>query len=637
MGSSGLGVAAFALEPPGAQGEQLLLAATAMAASVVVSNNPPGNQGGRVELTALGVTTPGTVTVNGTSPSGASINEVTSNIPAQASNVQSPEIGAFKYLTQKIFATVTSLACSAGLLTGGGLVRAESIVAEKYLFPADDFELNPIYGTESANEFSNVPVRHRNIQQLLLDSAWQYTQSLYPETSLAIAYLLFGAPVSVLPLAASTTLLKSAATSSPISLTPAVLPPGSILQFVVSGAGAAGTIVLAGTNFQGATIGETITASGNGTFPSTLNYWTITSITVTGLTGYSINVNSIGPSQLNANGLCSTYSGVTTQPALPGMGLIFVVSGASTGGSIVLAGTNPMGQAISETVIASGNGVFFTQNVYNHVTGGGALSVTGLTGGSMAVFGVFGWQYKFNDVANFDAFYTAMLALFDGTSTRVSPFAFIEEANWDIEKDKIYKITAKGRAQSATVVGDRTTTPLSTNRLSTLPTPPDQPVAGWQTAAWLDAEGTTPQTVVLPTLLVCKVAAKVPKQTIVPLTNSQKFQEAHDLKEGREFSIEATLNFKDVILRDAWRRNAKEILSVGALGPSIGFGGGTLYQKAWFWTMPFKFEGEGLKVDSTPAKANPEMTLKGMCEYSSQLGYSIQLTIQNQFAPTITN
>lgn len=643
MGSAGLGVAAVALEPPGAQGEQLLLPAAAMAASVAVSTNPPGSRGGRVEVTALGVTSSDTMTVNGTSPSGTSINETTPPVPIPPANGQSPEVVAFKHLTQKVFSTVTSVACGAGLLTGGGLVRVESIAAEKFLFPADDFKLGDAYGTESPLEFRNVPVRHTNIQQLLLDVAWEYVQKLYPETSELVAYLLFGAPTSVTPLGpGGTALVTAPQTSSPF--TPLNWGIGGIPQFVVTGASVGGTIAVSGVRWDGTAISETITASGNGTFTGVNNYWKTPTVTVTGLTGYSISAYVLNSAPLLGNtALTNATAGANgqimsvgiAQPTLPGMLMAFEIEGTSGTGKIVLTGTLNTGATVTETIPVSGNGIAYSQNVYKTIAVGGIVVFgASFNGGWITGSGVFGWKKLFNDVAGFDTYYTAMLALFDGTSTRLAPFSFIEEADITIEKDKIYTINGKGRAQSATVVGDRTTSPLAQNRLTSLPAPPDQPVAGWQTYAWLDADGATPQTTIMPTLLICKISGKHPKETITSLQNTQKFGEVHDKKDGREWVIDATINFKDVVLRDAWRRNAKEILSVGAFGPSIGFNStsGTLYQKAWYWTMPFKFEGN-FTIDATPQKANVEANLKGMGEYSPSLGYSVQLTVQNQQPP----
>jgi hypothetical protein len=92
--------------------------------------------------------------------------------------------------------------------------------------------------------------------------------------------------------------LKSAATSSPITLTSVpttVSGVGAFLQFVVSGAsGFPGTIAITGTNLAGGTISENITVSANTTYTSVNSYVTVTNLTVATITGYSINIIGLG-------------------------------------------------------------------------------------------------------------------------------------------------------------------------------------------------------------------------------------------------------------------------------------------------------------------------------------------------------
>lgn len=91
--------------------------------------------------------------------------------------------------------------------------------------------------------------------------------------------------------------LKSAATSSPITLTNAIttVAPSAFLQFVVSGAtGFNGTISITGTNLAGGAVSENITVTANGTYTSVNAYASTSSITVSTITGYSINVIGLG-------------------------------------------------------------------------------------------------------------------------------------------------------------------------------------------------------------------------------------------------------------------------------------------------------------------------------------------------------
>lgn len=89
--------------------------------------------------------------------------------------------------------------------------------------------------------------------------------------------------------------LATAQTASPLTLAsqPSTAAPVCYLQFVISGASAGGTITINGTGLNGSTPSETLNPSGNGTYQTTNWYQTITSITVTGLTGFSVNVNAL--------------------------------------------------------------------------------------------------------------------------------------------------------------------------------------------------------------------------------------------------------------------------------------------------------------------------------------------------------
>jgi hypothetical protein len=107
----------------------------------------------------------------------------------------------------------------------------------------------------------------------------------------------------------ATGILKTAATTSPITLTnaPNTVAPSVILQFVITGAGASGSLALVGFDIAGGALSETVTCSGNGTFVSVNAYSSLTSATVTGLTGYSITINGLGVpyagSQFQSGGL----------------------------------------------------------------------------------------------------------------------------------------------------------------------------------------------------------------------------------------------------------------------------------------------------------------------------------------------
>ena len=645
MGTAAVGVINIDLESLTNQGVQPLLPNTALATNIASGFTQPVNGTGvHIEMTVLANTTTGVVTINGTAPGGAVISEPTPTVPAPPANTQSPELAAFKYVTTQAFATVTSVTMPSGLANGGGLIRLGGIDFGKYLLPSE-MKYDDKRAEYSANEHRNLPARHTNVMHLPIEETGDITQSLYPETSLWIAYMLFGNPVFIGPASnAATTLLKSAASASPIVLT--TQPgPGSQIQFVVSGSTATGNITINGTNFLGAAISEVVAANGtngNGTYTSVNAYWTITSITYTGLTTGSITVNAINASNnLLVGTAVAANMTLATPPLLPGQNLIFSVSGTAIAGTITVVGTDPRGRPVSDviTVPANGAGLYYTQNVYQTVNNGvsNQFSTTGLTAGTIAVYGTFGWIYKWNDITNAAAFYTAALEFFSGTDSRIYPFTYLEEASVDFTTMKEVMTSLKWRAQDGIPVGDRTTSPLAANRLAALPQPSDMPIAGWQSLCWIDPLGTTPKTNQYTNLTELKANFKVPKEPIYPALNTQRYGQVYMKKEGRDFDIEAKVDYRDLVMYEAFRQNLKKVFTFGNYGPSIGFVSGAIVQKAWEWTLPVKFHGDGNKPESTPAKANVDATYKLLGEYDPTLGYTVQLTVTNQMPPVYPN
>ena len=213
----------------------------------------------------------------------------------------------------------------------------------------------------------------------------------------------------------------------------------------------------------------------------------------------------------------------------------------------------------------------------------------------------------------------------------------MEEAGIDFTTLKETIATLKWRAQDGVPVGDRTTTPMTANQIAALPQPPDQPIVGWQSLAWLDSIGTTPKTTAYNNLLECKLAVKVPKEPIYPALNTQRYAAVYFKKEGRDFDIEAKVDYKDVVLYEAFRQNQKKTFVFGLYGPVMGFVGTSMVQKAWEWTMNGRFHGDGVKPESTPAMANVPATYKLLGEYDAASGYTLQLTVTNQQPPVFPN
>ena len=113
-------------------------------------------------------------------------------------------------------------------------------------------------------------------------------------------------------------------------------------------------------------------------------------------------------------------------------------------------------------------------------------------GTTLVVTGVFGWKGTVNGEATRQ---TLALEHFDGSASWAHPFSFMTDGEMVINTKKEASLTLKGMAQDRLAIGDRTTNPLQTSRVTSLGIPlGDLPVGGWQTNVYLDAITGTAQT-----------------------------------------------------------------------------------------------------------------------------------------------
>ena len=319
---------------------------------------------------------------------------------------------------------------------------------------------------------------------------------------------------------------------------------------------------------------------------------------------------------------------LTTQPTAPGMVLIFTVTGSSATGSIGISGTNQYGVAISETVAANGtngNGTYYSANVYSAVNASG-VTFTGLTSGSVAITGVYGWQYAFTPDGN--TLYSAALEWFTGTDSSAVPFGYLSEIGLDFSVDKETKVSLKGGAQDKLPIGNRSTTPLSTSQVTSLGQPLDLPMIGWQTAIYIDALSGTPATTAYSSLIDAKISIKVPQKQVYTATTTQRFGRLY--RQQRSVMASATIDFIDLLQYEQFRKNIKQFLALQFYGSYIGSIGGTVYNKSWTWVFPAqyaKFKVDASKLENVTA----ELEAKGI--YENSVGYSHKLIVICQQPP----
>jgi hypothetical protein len=324
---------------------------------------------------------------------------------------------------------------------------------------------------------------------------------------------------------------------------------------------------------------------------------------------------------------------LTAQPTAPGMKLIFVVTGSSAVGTITVAGTNQFGIATSETITANGNGsngngTYYSANVYSAVNSNG-LGATGLTSGSIATTGVYGWQYVFTP--DLLALYSAAFEWYTGTDSHAIPWGFLDEFEMAQSVDKEVTVSFKGNAQDKLPIGDRTTNPLSASRVTALGQPTDLPMIGWQTLVYADALSGTPQTTAYSDLIDVKVAVKVPQKPIWTATTTQRYSRVY--RQQRSIMVTATIDFVNLTRYENWRRNIKEFLAFQFQGAYIGSIAGTVYNKSYTWIVPaqyVKFKEDATKLENVTV----QLEAKGIYEPSK--GFSHSLTVINQSPPTYT-
>jgi hypothetical protein len=317
---------------------------------------------------------------------------------------------------------------------------------------------------------------------------------------------------------------------------------------------------------------------------------------------------------------------LTTQPTSPGMMLIFSFTGTSVAGSVAISGTDHYGQAASETIAIPANqsGNYYSSLCYSAVAASG-LTITGLTGGSVVVSGVYGWQYIFLPG---DTVYSAGIEMFTGVDSFILPWTMFEELDVEFGMDKEAKVTSKGIMQDRLVIGDRTTTYLNTNRITALGQPSDLPIVGWQSLFYIDTTAGAAPTTAFGDLLECKLNFKSPQKPNWTATNSQNFNRVN--RGQRETMFSGKIDLTNVLQLEQHRMNVLQYLTFQLLGQPIGGGN----NKLWQWTFPTSWDD--FEIESTPDKEHVEATVAATPQYDANLGGSYRLTIINQQPPNYT-
>jgi hypothetical protein len=331
-------------------------------------------------------------------------------------------------------------------------------------------------------------------------------------------------------------------------------------------------------------------------------------------------------SKLASTAVSGSPLSLTTQPVAPGEMLIFAFTGTSVAGTVAVSGTDVNGNAQSETVTipASNSGNYYTQNVYKTVSASG-ITITGLTAGSITITGVFGYQYVFLPG---DTVYSATIEMYTGVDSFSLPWCMMEEADVEFGMDKECKVTAKGICQDRLVIGDRTASLLTANRVTALGQPGDLPIVGWQSLIYIDTTAGAAPTTAFGDLLECKLNFKSPQKPNWTATNSQNYNRVN--RGQRESMFSGKIDLTNVLQLEQHRLNNLQFITFQILGQPIGGGN----SKKWEWTFPCSWDD--FDIESTPDKEHVEASVAATAQYSSALGGAYRLTIINQMPPIFT-
>lgn len=334
--------------------------------------------------------------------------------------------------------------------------------------------------------------------------------------------------------------------------------------------------------------------------------------------------------KMAATAVTSAPFSLTTQPAAPGEMLQLVVTATAVYGTIGVTGTNQFGQAVTETVVAyAGAGTYYTANIYSAV-GATSVTVTGLTGGSLAINGIFGTKWVFNiGTATLN---TLAFAMFSGTDSSIYPYGLIDSADLEMDATKDIKLVCKCVTQDMIPIGNRTTTLLSSSRLPTLGQPFDMPTVGWSTFIYIDALSGTAFTTQYNDLQTIKIAIPTGWKPTFTAQNQQIWSRAYQDGSMIKVKWDALIDFTDLNQYELWRQNVKQLIGVNFVNKQTGYIGntaGTLNYKSWQLLLPSKYE----TFERDRSKEKVEAKVAGICEYEPTLGYAAQLVIINQAAP----
>jgi hypothetical protein len=335
-------------------------------------------------------------------------------------------------------------------------------------------------------------------------------------------------------------------------------------------------------------------------------------------------------SLLATTALTSSPVVLTTPPTAPAMKFIITATGyVATPVTLTLSGTS-YGLSVTETITINANGAYYSSNVYSAFTN--ITTSSNSSGVSIAVTGVFGWALTFNEEGTR---YTAAIEHFDGSASWVHPFSAMDGGDVTIQEKGNSKLTAKGKAQNKLAIGDRTTNPLQTSRVTSIAPPlGDLPLDGWQTLVYADAiTGTAKTTLYTDPEEEIKITVTAKVEEHYTFNGTQDFTRAYPMKP--EFMVTLSNDIQNLLQWTQSIQNLKQYLVIEQRGRQLGTVSNVTYYEGWVWTLPVRYNGKYGQVGD-PNKGNTYAKPELRCEYDAGIGASLQLVCYTQNPPTYT-
>jgi len=356
-------------------------------------------------------------------------------------------------------------------------------------------------------------------------------------------------------------------------------------------------------------------------------------------------VPASGTSLLASTAIAASMT-LTSAPTAPGQFLVFSITSNTASGTIVVGGTDQYGNVYSsnETInfTSAASQTVYSQRRYSVVNNGGAnkFTTTGGTGSSIAVSGVYAFQYQFTyDGINHYTPYSASIEWFNGVYGVVAPGTVLTDGTWAWEKAKEIAFTSKGMCQDYCIIGDNSPTSTAnylsgTNPFGTLTQPTSLPMVSWPGSFWIDSLPGTPGTTQTGEMLTLKVGITTGRKW-VPAGDGQQRPSFVTWDAAPDFTVDGTAIAQNYAhYNQLFKPNQKFALQAQFTGTWLGNISNTNYFEAVTWVLPVKLDT--YKGDAS--KSPVEFSFKNMAEYDFlSLGYYWQVSVISQTAPTYPN